>query len=559
MANRDLSNYRSSIQQTPYQEGVEVNKGAETAARANAGQQLIRMNQEAKINENFSRAQIELNALERQYQVDYESNPFDEKGLSDLKQKRTEILSTLGDEISPIFRHQWNTNATQLELKQDGTVEAWGFQQTRVNTVKSINQSIKNNMSQAALDGQAYGNSDSNDFSAMLNYKTSADQLLSFGKKTLGDTKSSELMETYSDDYIKTFVSGVAETNPLKALRLMDDPSIKAGFKDENQYSKMKEAVNNRAMNIGKIKAEQEVLSTLKDENSILTKSLTQPLSYADLQQEFSRTKMSPEAQKFFMRANGYTKEDGTRNLEPGEQLKAKAQLYTELTQLTSKDDMTTQEISAFQEKIYQNMNNGTLNEKEGAKYLNDLLTPFVNQKEENLKNFSTGFIDGNIGLAGLQKMYDQELYVGPEKGFFGRGEEGPITQATNDANKVKLYDYYMTALEAGVKSYGIGLADIQGLDKVEKRKLFSSAQSEAKRLYLEDNHPALSTLNDTPNQIFSGGKLIQGMAGSRNIKPDVTAPKSFELQVGSDGYLYRLYPDGMRERAGKAPEGVKY
>ena len=65
--------------------------------------------------------------------------------------------------------------------------------------------------------------------------------------------------------------------------------------------------------------------------------------------------------------------------------------------------------------------------------------------------------------------------------------------------------------------------------------------------------------MNDIPNQIFSGGKLIQGMTGDRNVKPDVSAPKSFDTQVGSDGFLYRLYPNGTREQVGPAPEGIKY
>lgn len=553
MVQRDVSNYRSVGPQVAEQVTADLSDVATQRQIADAGQQIIAAGQEAKITENFSKAQLELNNLNNQYQIDYEDNPMG--GLEKLKEQQKKILDGYGDEISPFFRNQWVKNSIDLGNKNYAQNEAWAFKQTRVNTVKSVNNSIKNNLFQATTDGQNFGNSDETEVGAALNFRISRDKLAAFGDKRIGAATTTEMLESYNEDYMKSFISGVSETNPIKALKMLDDPKIKDSFRDPNQYTKMKEAVEARSLKVGEINAEKQVLSALKEENSLLAKSLETPLSYADLQKEFDRTGMSPGAQAFFMKANGYTKADGTRNVSDSDKIKGKAQLYTELTDLTSKENLSSAEISAFQEKIYSAMNNGTLDNKEGVSYLNQIISPLVDQKEQTFKNFSdNSLIAPDIGFKGVQKMFESEIEIKPAG---DEKEVGELTKATNNANKVKLYDYYMTALTANAESYGAKVADIPKMDKVQQRKLYSESQAEAKRLYMLDQHPALSTMNDIPNQIFAGGKLIQGMAGDRAVKPDIAVPNPFQMQVGSDGYLYRMYSDGMRERAGKAPSGL--
>lgn len=548
MANREIENYRSSVQQ------IASNSGQVAQTFATIGQKLIAEGQEAKITENFSKAQLDLQRVNQEYQIAFEKNPFG--GMEDLKAKRDEIFNQYGEEISPFFRKGWQDSTRSLAIKDDATTEAWAYSQTKKNTVVSINESIKNNMSQAALDGQNFGNSDQDEVGSLLNYSESKKQLMGFGDKHLGGTATTVLLEDYDGDYLKSFISGVSETNPLKALRLMEDQKVKDSFKDQNQYLKMKEAVEARSLNIQKINGEKEVLNVLKNENAVLTKSLTDNISYAELQKAFSATPMSSEAQAFFMRANGYTKDAQGETLSPAEKMKNKADLYADMTVLMQKPDLSSQDVAKFQDRIYGAMNSRTLDEKEGANFLNQLVAPLIEQKEASFGTFSQdSWIAPDVGFGGVQEMFEEQIEIKPVE---GEKEVGALSQNINNANKVKLYDYYHTALQAQAESYGKTIADIKTLNKPQQRKLYADAQAEAMRLFQVDQNPALSTLNDLPNQTFSNGKLIQGAAGARNLKPDVAVPAKFETYAGSDGYVYRKYNDGKFERVGSLPKGQK-
>lgn len=559
MVNRDVSNYRTVTTVVPEQP-VQF-----APAIAEAGSKIIAHSQEAKITENLSAAQLELGALNQNYRTKYEKDPFNEQAQQDYKADQKAIFDKYSEGISPFFNDTYVQHTQKLAATSDLTFQAWQYTQARKNTVDSINASMKNNFSQAMLNGQQFGESDNLDFSGALNFKDSKAALMSSGSKILGEQSTGEMLKTYDEDYAKSFISGVAETNPLKALRLLEDDGVKKSIGDTGTYLKLKEAVENRAMKVQEINGQKEVLGVLKNENNLLTKSLEKPLSYAELQQTFAEQNIGVEAQKFFMKANGYTSKEDTK-LTSSQKLQGKADLYNRLESMTGTDEegnvkeLTTEDISGFQSEIYKAMDQGVLDEKEGAQYISRLAAPLAESKEAHLEQFSTGTynpLSEDVGFEAVKDYYSKNIEIKP-----GEGEKqvGAVSEALNNTNKVKLYDFYYDALDANAKSFGLsGAGDVPKLDKPQRRKLYADAQKEATRLFLQDSNPALNTLNDVPNQIFSGGKLIQGMAGDRDIKPDLQTPSPFKIQVGTDGNLYRLYPNGTRENVGKAPKGISY
>lgn len=222
MASRDTTNFRTVVNQ------VVENPNTLLAAGAEIGTEIIRQGQEAKINENISKAQLDLNQLQTQYQIDFESDPM--KGMEEYKQKRSEIFETYGSEISPVFRRYWNDSARKIMLTNDATQQGWALKQTRVNTVKAINESMKNNFKQANIDGQNFGNSDETEIGAFVNFETSKQHLAGWGNKNLGETTTSDILDGYDKDYMKSFISGVADSNPKKAAQLLESDSVKGMF-----------------------------------------------------------------------------------------------------------------------------------------------------------------------------------------------------------------------------------------------------------------------------------------------------------------------------------------
>lgn len=544
MSRRNIESQRTSIQQVAPQEGI-LDQSTMGAGIAAIGQDIIRTGQEAKITENFSKAQIDLNRLNTQYQIDYEHDPFNKDGLSKLRTEREKIFQTYGSEISPFFKRPWEQSTRELTLKDDAETEIWGYAQTKKNTIRSINKTIKNNMSQATVDGQNFGNSDTDELGSILNYAASKKNLMGFGDKRLGAGTTTELLEGYDDDYLKSFVGGVSETNPLKALRLLEKDEVKGSFRDQGQYLKMKDAIETRALQADKIFMQREVLNVLKDENSLLGKSLQGNVSYVELQKEFTSKKMSASAQDFFLKANGFRSEKGEEKLSKSEKLAAKVELYDQIQIASQKEDMTPEEISALQDKVYKAMDRTVIDEEEGTGYINQFITPLVTGKEQQLQKFQTGQYNpwqDNVGFSGLQDLIDQVTTTPPEIiGESSEAETSAISAVENSNNekKLKLYNFYTDQLKQAANSRGIVIGDIPSLPSSEKQKIYSAAQVSAKKSFLADQYPELGNLKDDqwPDSIVTpdGRKIKTGVASAKVQGKVVALKPQYEFKTEAE------------------------
>lgn len=554
MSYRNTTDLRQDINQTAPQEPIPAGNQV-IPALADTGEKIIQMDQEAKMTANYSKAVSDINTLSMQYKIDNQDDPLG--GLQKLQSDRQKILDNYGQQISPLFRRDWNDQTRNMGELDDMRTKTWAFDQMKQNTVKNINDSIKTNLNQAAIDGQQFGGDDKAELGSLLNYGMNKQKLVNFGNQHLGAEDTGTLLQSYDGDYSKSFISGVAQVNPLKALTLMDRPDVQESFHDKGQFLEMQKAVQSRALNMGKVNADNEVLGTLKDENNILTKSVNgQPMSYGQLQQAFDASpNMSDEAKNWFMKANGFANSEG--KLDDATKLQNKAQIFDNMTQLATKKDLSSQDMATFQKQVYSGLNNGSIDQKEATTYLNGVLSPLVTQKETNNSQFSFNhWTSPNVGFDGIKELFDKNVAIGPAA---GETKVGPVTEALNNENKVKLYDNYMSSLQQTASSYGVSMDKISTLNDTQKSKLYTDAQAQAWKAYQLDKNPVLGTLPDLPNQTLTGGKLIQGMAGDRSLKPDATAKPTFDMHIGSDGNLYRVYPDGTKENIGPAPDGVKF
>lgn len=190
---------------------------------AEIGNAIVKQSQEAKIAENLSSVQLELNKLQNEHRIKYEGDPFNEQGLREYKQARKAIYDKYGSNISPFFRRDWNNKALDIDAKADIVNQEWGYKQARDNTIFSINNSIKNNFQMASINGADYANGKKSEIEALADYAEGYSQLQEFGKNNIGETSSAKLLADYESDYMLNFVSGVSDSNPYKAKRLLND------------------------------------------------------------------------------------------------------------------------------------------------------------------------------------------------------------------------------------------------------------------------------------------------------------------------------------------------
>lgn len=344
------------------------------------------------------------------------------------------------------------------------------------------------------------------------------------------------------------YIEGLSEKDPLAALKVMDDPKIKEHFHDVDQYQAMKKAVESRATLVHEVIGQKQVLDVLRNENDFLTKTMGQDVPYSKLQE--ATAGMSPEAQKYFMGVHGYTDKQGEPKLKDSEKLAARAELYAAIDSMKGQD-ITSEDVAVFQNHIFQAMDKGALTQDQGINYLNGLVQPMIDRKEESLSLFQTGKgnpFEGNLGFDGLKKVFDDEIAVPVVSGTTQADKKAAALQtAINNGKKVKLYDYYMDALGEAAKEKGLLVGDLDKLNKLQKQTIYGEAQAAALKAFMLDQNPVLSTLNDLPNQTLRDGQLIPGAAGARDLKPDFTGRGNFVI-LEKDGHSARRYEDGTIE-----------
>jgi hypothetical protein len=206
------------------------------AAVGEAGQSIVKAQQESLIVKNFSQAYLDLNAAKGDIQTKYADNPFE--GIKAYQQLRSDTLDTYGDQISPFFRGAWNQETKSMGMREDMQMEAWAYTQSRQNAQDNINTTMQNHFAQANQDGADYGSGKINDIDALLNYAPKKSDLIKWGNSNIGSARTDNMMGDYDHSYMKSFMAGVAQTNPQKAAALMDSPEFKDKLttEDRNEF-----------------------------------------------------------------------------------------------------------------------------------------------------------------------------------------------------------------------------------------------------------------------------------------------------------------------------------
>lgn len=220
---RQIENYNQVDQVVP--DLTQAQAGQDIAA---VGQYLGEKAQKAKINQNMSQAQLAINALNNDYQTQNQGNPTG--NLKEYEGKRKEILTKFGEEISPMYRGDWQDATQKVVDSSDINMQGWTFKQLRQNAANSINDSMRNNFTQANTDGMNYAAGNLSVVDAFANFDAASSQLQKYGNEHIGESDMHDTMQTYRKDYLKSFVSGVAETAPQQAMGLLDDDNIKGEF-----------------------------------------------------------------------------------------------------------------------------------------------------------------------------------------------------------------------------------------------------------------------------------------------------------------------------------------
>lgn len=541
MANRDL-NFNQEVTD------VAVEKQDDMLLQiAEMGADLADSAQKAKIVEAASQAQIGFRQLDQQYRTKYEGDPQNKEGLKELADARAQLTKDLGLGISSLYGRQWNEATTKLAAASDTSNGLWAIQQNYKNIKTNVQSSLKNYLETAAANGQQFGMGGATDASTLLDYTTAHDALQSFAEENLGPETTKKLLDEFGEDYMKSAISGVAMTNPSKALKLLEDPAVmkKLGGRPE-QYQRFKSAVENRAKRVAANQEQQNVINGVRNDSAPLMKN-GGTMSYA----QFATTNLSEAAREYYANVNGFDRGSGKRGgLTAEDRANYRLAIIDSVTKLSKDENMDAASVRVVQDGIFKAMNKRAISDAEGMTFIKQIVEPLNAKKEAAMSKFTddTWFTDA-LGFEGVQDYFEKNV-AQSTKGL--PAEARRQVEVKNTIDKANLYDYYTAALAAGAQQKGVTVAELQNLRAPERKAIYAKAQTEAQKLFMMDKHPALRTMPDVPNMVYDdNGQLIQGLAGPRNVKATASAKPTFKvMRHKRTGEQYRVYPDGRIEKA---------
>lgn len=389
MARRDLSNLRSVT------EVQAVIPDQTMGAIASIGKKIVDDQIDAQFSEKMSEAQLKLNAVNAQYQIDYEGNPMG--GLKELAEARKQIFQEYGGQISPLRGMQWQQATQELSARSDMAIQSWGLKQSQVNTKTALLSQIKNNMTMANQNGRQFGK-DGGDLESLLNYDTARQQLEASISGKIGSETANELLVDFEKDYLKSFLSGVAYTNTGQASQILDK-AVKEGkiLPYEADEFKSVISISQRAQKIksmGETDAlEGSVVDLVEDDNLDYYEKRVQ-IDQLELEGKIS-TKIASRARRVLTSQEAQDSVTNTPVL---------AEITTQMYDLNAMADTNSEDylvgVQNIRDKILEAKESGNLNATDVTKLNNQLKT---------LSSSKTADATENIGIKfkGAQKAFD--------------------------------------------------------------------------------------------------------------------------------------------------------
>jgi hypothetical protein len=483
---------------------------------AKVGGEIVQQHNDARLLEASSAARLDLSKIAIEHKLKYENDPFNERGEQEFKSATNSIFQKYGGNLSPLSKRAWQSATQDLQTQISVDNQSWQYKQAAVNTKNDIIKSTRNYLNQASIDGELFGGSDETAISSFANYMGAQKQLTEFGSKYLGEETSTKLLDSFSQDWTKSFISGVAKQNPVKALQMLDNEQVKSSITDQEDFMKFRQAIETKAMNFQGEAIQREVLGKMKSQIELFNDNRT--LSYSELRQ--ATEGMSEPAQDYFLQRSGF-KEAATeqrsgfneaatgkaRKLSDVEKTQTAYELFSEVGKLTNqKEGVTADQVDALQSKIFESMNTGAISREQGQFFTESLIGPYAQKLAANLQQYSGNDLvpfNNDVGFEQVQQYFNESVVI--DEGTL-TGKEKEFAKFTNAKNAYSLYNQYYDSLNKELSAIrnpsfpsGMTINDIGNLSRKERNNLFARAQKDALDVVGTNNIEKRKTVSSIP------------------------------------------------------------
>lgn len=182
-----------------------------------------------------AQAHAAFKGLDAQYRMQFADNPGSPEATAWLAEQRTQVTDKLGSNISSLYQRNWQNKVIELGASSDISNDMWSVHQNYHNAINNTNVAMKTYLDIGNQDGKAYGQSEATDGGNIMNFLSARQNMMDSSVPLIGADKSGALMKNFDTDYAKSFVAGVAESNPQKALGLLNMSEVNQHFTTQDR------------------------------------------------------------------------------------------------------------------------------------------------------------------------------------------------------------------------------------------------------------------------------------------------------------------------------------
>lgn len=200
--------------------------------------ELVRQ-QQIKVNTESTKMRVESDKFVQEWRLANQANPDNEDAKAQLQSGLQEIYGRYGNNIDPIAKMDWDVTVNKINSAYEIANNQWAINQRAENTKLDVADGMNANFELA----RSYGRS-GNLAGALADYANSYAQLNSYAAQNMGATEARKLLDNYDEEFLTSYLNGLAEVDANAAMQTMKQPEVAKVFAGKDSEEMMTKIIN---------------------------------------------------------------------------------------------------------------------------------------------------------------------------------------------------------------------------------------------------------------------------------------------------------------------------
>ena len=249
-----------------FQTGMNIAQKAQLSDLANKQQQYA------------NQVYLKNNEINTKWQAD-PTNP-------EVEKERKEAFKEIADsfEINPISQGHWNNMINEIDSRFSQYNTQWQVKQQEANA--KIN--LKNNYEALTKQASMLGRDGADIEQVRLVYANGIAALKKGATPQLGEVIVGDALNSSTHDFMASYLDGLIESNPAKAIQMLQDKSIQNDIGNVDTLEKLQHSAQQKLIKQTEVEAVNRVADYIVKNNDIFSKALDGTLTTSEAQEFLS-------------------------------------------------------------------------------------------------------------------------------------------------------------------------------------------------------------------------------------------------------------------------------